>query len=307
MEQLQKLLPGEDLFGLIGRSFVMSTFRNFNSMRKTMQLTHFRHLPGTLISQDFKKIIAALNMNSNQTHSEHTCFNMLKSSISPQKLEEHVSLSKNITFNCRGSVVSTPWRWCSDCVKEDTKNYGIPYYHRDHQIPGVFRCLKHQCTLVTQCYNCQYKVTSIEQKPLPLVDEVCPDCGSIFDRNYFLLSPKMIAVENICLEMAYGRLQIPQQKLAQRVQNYMGVCQHEIEMVGVKIAIRNFYLNIVDFYGIDELKKYFSTVTKISRGIHCPALKGSNMYDFRSIGKPNNPVAIALIWHFLDEMLDNQK
>ena len=63
MEQLQKLLPGEDLFGLIGRSYVMSSYRDFKAMLSDMQLSHYRHLPGEFISRDFEKLLSVLKMS----------------------------------------------------------------------------------------------------------------------------------------------------------------------------------------------------------------------------------------------------
>lgn len=36
---------------------------------------------------------------------------------------------------------------CPDCVVEDTEFHGRSYWRREHQIPGVFWCLKHLCAL----------------------------------------------------------------------------------------------------------------------------------------------------------------
>ncbi|MNO23703.1 hypothetical protein D3C76_135100 [compost metagenome] len=38
-------------------------------------------------------------------------------------------------------------RFCMQCLFEDEMIYGLPYWHRSHQLPGVFICYKHGCEL----------------------------------------------------------------------------------------------------------------------------------------------------------------
>ncbi len=35
-------------------------------------------------------------------------------------------------------------RYCPSCYFEDMKKYGMPYFHREHQISGVFHCTRHK-------------------------------------------------------------------------------------------------------------------------------------------------------------------
>lgn len=35
------------------------------------------------------------------------------------------------------------WQYCPDCMKSDIAKYGEPYWHRVHQLPGVFVCADH--------------------------------------------------------------------------------------------------------------------------------------------------------------------
>jgi TniQ len=42
--------------------------------------------------------------------------------------------------------VKTP-RYCERCLREDKSRYGIPYWHRLHQLPGVEHCIKHNVCL----------------------------------------------------------------------------------------------------------------------------------------------------------------
>jgi hypothetical protein len=38
-------------------------------------------------------------------------------------------------------------RLCPGCFEEDLKRHGEPYWHRSHQLPGVWVCLRHECFL----------------------------------------------------------------------------------------------------------------------------------------------------------------
>jgi hypothetical protein len=43
---------------------------------------------------------------------------------------------------------SHPLRACELCMREDIDRFGVAYWHRIHQIPGVWCCLHHQCPLM---------------------------------------------------------------------------------------------------------------------------------------------------------------
>ena len=36
---------------------------------------------------------------------------------------------------------------CTDCIRADLDRYGISYWHREHQVPGVLRCARHRSPL----------------------------------------------------------------------------------------------------------------------------------------------------------------
>ncbi|WP_374554281.1 TniQ family protein [Aquitalea pelogenes] len=43
---------------------------------------------------------------------------------------------------------------CLECVRDDQRAYGVPYWHRSHQIPGVSICWKHRTPLLDSCPVC---------------------------------------------------------------------------------------------------------------------------------------------------------
>ncbi len=46
-----------------------------------------------------------------------------------------------------GLGAAHPLKGCPDCVAEDSVTHGWSYWHREHQLPGVWVCRKHQCPL----------------------------------------------------------------------------------------------------------------------------------------------------------------
>ncbi len=44
-----------------------------------------------------------------------------------------------------GTLFHKYLRYCPSCIKEDTDSFGGPYWHREHQIAGVYLCTKHAC------------------------------------------------------------------------------------------------------------------------------------------------------------------
>ncbi|NQX71812.1 TniQ family protein [Paenibacillus alba] len=44
------------------------------------------------------------------------------------------------------SAIKSPLqlRFCNSCIMDDTRQYGEPYWHRIHQVPGIYICSKHQ-------------------------------------------------------------------------------------------------------------------------------------------------------------------
>lgn len=41
-------------------------------------------------------------------------------------------------------------KFCAECVKDDIKKYGVSYWHRNHQMPGIEACHKHKVWLEHQ-------------------------------------------------------------------------------------------------------------------------------------------------------------
>ena len=50
-------------------------------------------------------------------------------------------------------------KYCPVCVCNDLYDYGVSYWHRDHQVPGLTVCSRHGALLLYQDLDCRQRVT----------------------------------------------------------------------------------------------------------------------------------------------------
>ena len=55
---------------------------------------------------------------------------------------------------------------CLDCLHQDETEFGLAYWHREHQAPGVTVCWRHNSPLISSCPNCSFP---FEWKNRPLI------------------------------------------------------------------------------------------------------------------------------------------
>lgn len=65
---------------------------------------------------------------------------------------------------------------CPDCLVEDEKQYGVPYIHRSHQIPGVTACWRHGRALLDRCTTCGCPYSAMKEL-VTTAWHGCPSCG----------------------------------------------------------------------------------------------------------------------------------
>lgn len=71
-------------------------------------------------------------------------------------------------------IIHSELHCCPMCVRENTENFGIPYWHRSHQIDGAVVCHIHGCDLMSACPHCKRPIRSL---PLELPATSCPGCN----------------------------------------------------------------------------------------------------------------------------------
>jgi hypothetical protein len=86
----------------------------------------------------------------------HTLFPFLAAFIPEERAKKIIQTMRNgegavsyirIGLISNSITLNKYFRFCPECFKEDIETFGEPYWHRSHQITGVFVCSKHKIPL----------------------------------------------------------------------------------------------------------------------------------------------------------------
>jgi len=102
-------------------------------------------------------------------------------------------------------------KFCPICAKEDIKKYGVSYWHRCHQIPGIEACTEHNAWLVHQPLP---EGTHLEAGLLPS----CDSCAQPSSELAWLLAKYS---ENILAKLSEGVCKEPDYKSDLLVNGYI--------------------------------------------------------------------------------------
>ncbi len=94
------------------------------------------------------------------------------------------------------------WRWCHQCVEDDTEKLGMPYWHVAHQLPSTVRCYKHRETaLSVKCKCCNFEIRDLRSALLPPIDNDCYACGEQVSPIEFNSSDALNFIENASFDL----------------------------------------------------------------------------------------------------------
>lgn len=182
-------LPDETLFSLCSRIHRLSC--NILSSTTTRQL--FGHARCG-VEHDFPSNLAALALRSGERWGNTTQL-VLDRTIFPFYLAFHppevqAELRNRLLHPGLGHLkfrlglltsrfgANHPLKACPDCIATDQQAHGVAYWHRSHQIPGVWVCSEHQALL----QECSCKANGIRRFDWLLPDEanfVSPITGEL--------------------------------------------------------------------------------------------------------------------------------
>jgi hypothetical protein len=298
-EKLKPLLPGEDLMGLIGRSHVLGIGKTVRHTSSLLGVRAARIEPGLFKSKDFLVLAKRLNVSISELRQRHTCQEMMGYclDLNTRKQLFNEQVSETIDRNC--DVHSHPWRWCKECVYQDLAEYGVPYYHRDHQVPGVFQCVKHRENLIYACASCGFSAHNLNSQPIPPVDLSCPICGDKYDTPSFELSTNMKLIQECCLKMVKGELNVNYEDIINLTLNYIDNISCDYRALTDATVIKEFYRELNSYYSIDELNHYCRAHIRKS-GNFCTLLRGAKLYNIDAKYLPKHPLSYALLMVFLE-------
>ena len=151
--------PDELLYSVLGRYCIRSG--NIREIHNIQDMFGSRNVIASMeLPTQLEALIANMPVNTKYTAEQfiykHTLFPFYAAFIPSKRAKEIVQAMKNgegKTIYIKIGLVSNTvilnrfFRFCPECFKKDIETFGEPYWHRIHQVTGVFVCLKHKMPL----------------------------------------------------------------------------------------------------------------------------------------------------------------
>ena len=149
--------PDEILYSTLARYCIRSgnirEIHNFEDLFGTRSCTASLELP-THLDALINNMPIGSKYNAEYFIYENTLFPFLTAFMPKERADKIIKTMRNgegaVSYNRSGLLSITLnqyFRFCPQCFKEDIESYGEPYWHRLHQVTGVYICPKHKIPL----------------------------------------------------------------------------------------------------------------------------------------------------------------
>jgi len=151
--------PDELLYSTLARYCMRSgnirEIHNFEDLFGTRNCIAAMELP-TQLDALIKNMPVSTKYTAEYFIYNHTLFPFLAAFIPQERADKIIQTMRNgegaVSYIRIGLIsnsinLNKYFRFCPECFKEDIERFGEPYWHRSHQITGVFVCLKHKIPL----------------------------------------------------------------------------------------------------------------------------------------------------------------
>ena len=156
-----KLYPDELLYSGLARYHIRSGNKSFAQTDIELLGYHCQQISKVALPSNLGYLVKHLPLGSKLTVDNfiqnHTLYPFYTTFLTPQeawlvrdsmkkKFNSSIFKIAKVAFTSTGDVTKF-LIFCPLCLEEDTQKYGEAYWHRMHQIPGVFVCLIHGIAL----------------------------------------------------------------------------------------------------------------------------------------------------------------
>ncbi len=151
--------PDEILYSTLARYCIRSgnikDIHNFEDLFGTRNCVAVMELP-TQLDSLIKNMPASTKYTVEYFISKHSLFPFLAAFIPQGRAEKIIETMRNgkgavsyirIGLISNSITLNQYFRFCPECFTEDIERFGEPYWHRSHQVKGVFICSKHKIPL----------------------------------------------------------------------------------------------------------------------------------------------------------------
>ena len=172
-------LPDETIYSLVNRFHLRSGLLSSRSSLRLLFGT-YEIAVGAEFPSILPQISQATKMTVNQLICEHTTIPYYQRFIGNQQYEHFLSSiarGDNVQAVAQLSMVANRiqpeimLKSCPSCVAEDQVAFGVAYWHRQHQLPGVNYCTRHALVL-----NATQQLKSNSRRQLVCFLKRCKRC-----------------------------------------------------------------------------------------------------------------------------------
>lgn len=191
-----------------------------------------------------------------QLISNHTLYPYYTTFLSKQRAEKiQILMSEgsprgevHFSLGLAASTVYRPkyLRYCKECIKEDTKTYNEPYWHRSHQIPGVYFCPIHKVGLIESTVFSPTREHKFEYVPLSQLE--------VGQSSLKITNSKWKSHLLLIAECSYEILK-NQNKFIDISKGYKAYLnENGYITAGSRIRFKSLIYDFIDFFSIDLLE-----------------------------------------------------
>jgi len=256
-------IAGEHIHSVLARYHVMLAKEDMHkTLRETLSADRNLNLK-SIWRGNFDEIWSFYDscLGREQLLSEHTPFwfdaKFLPDSIVRQvvsgKLTDSISFSGIKNINC-----SRVWRWCPECVDENTACYGVRYWHVIHQLPSVISCPKHDLTLNYSCPHCHFIQLKLTKYELPPRHNKCPMCKGEMEYKEAEQSNESQWLQSLTLKMLSVKSENKLNAIKISLKKAIGLPITEFELSRAhRMRIKDFQRAMIDSVTVGDYKVYF--------------------------------------------------
>ena len=299
-------VPYEDeiLYSVFARYHIRSGNTSFKSTIKDLfgstNITAVMDLPSNL-----NKLIENLPLGSKYTAEyfiyNHTLYPFYAAFLPPgrakevldsMKMDKGGSIYTRIGIMASSITLNQFLKFCPACIEEDKQRYGEFYWHRIHQIPGIFVCPKHYIPI----YDSQVPVRGYNKHEYKSANE---DNCKVYDViNYpDKIIEKMINIAQdteVLLNRIFEKKEIEWFK----EQYFAKLMEIGFATINKSISQKELIKSFIDYYGDEFLRLVQSEVNTDSE-------TNWLMDMLRKKNKTNHPIRHLLLARFLGISIDD--
>jgi hypothetical protein len=301
MRHLLELLPGEHLGAAVGRIHTLSANGALKTTALALGLGSPLIRPHRLCHPDDVLLDALFQTQGiQQPWQAHTSGHYLNPFLTQQEqsqVEAALAGKAALQLKVAGQhcVQHQNWRWCADCIEEDQDTHGMPYYHRDHQLPGVFHCARHQLRLSGRCSECGFEAVALSDQLIPPYDNTCSHCGIWMAGYHGHFTEQMRDIEQVSLKLAQAASCLTLSYLTSVVRNAIGFSLEEMSTLKSRKLTHEWFKGMEEQSDPLAMAAYFTNAKKVGQDQRLPPqLRNTRLYHDQAKRDPLHPLAHLL-------------